>query len=175
MIASIRAAITEWLQSQTASSSNIGTVYSVPPRITPTGAFVPPGATTVGSGAIVFLYIAAADQQLISIGGPKSGVYSGVYEVNLVVVSQNVAGDVVQAQETMDEAMGELTRAIMANRTANTSNGTVFVWGLGSRAGDQPDIKVAMELPLTVGQKAVYIWGSINVMVQELTQQGATI
>jgi hypothetical protein len=175
MIAEIRAAITTWLQSQTASSANIGTVYSVPPRITPTGAFVPPGAATSGSGAIVFLYIETVDQKLISMGGPESGVYSGVYAVNLVVVSQNVAGDVVKAQTTMDNAMGELTRAIMANRTANTINGTVFVWGLGGRSGDEPDIKGNMELPLTVGQKAVYIWGSINVMVQELTQQGATI
>jgi len=175
MIAEIRAAITSWLQSQTASSANIGTVYAVPPRITPTGSFVPPVGTTTGSGAIVFLYIQTADQQLISIGGPESGVYSGVYTVDLVVVTQNVQGDVEQAQETMDHAMGELIRAIMANRTANTVDGTVFVWGLGSRSRDQPDIKTNMELPLVVTQRTVMIWGSIEVMVQELTQQGATI
>lgn len=175
MIATIRAAVAAWLETEEAGSDYVSAVYATPPRIVSGTEFEAPGLPTSGAGAVVFVYIETGNQQLITMGGPTSGVYSGQYTCHLIVAAQDATGNTAHAQKVMDETMGELTRAIMANRTANTTDGTVFMWGLGPRDGSGVDIAVQMELPRTYALRSVLIWGTLTVTVQELTQQGATI
>lgn len=159
---SVRSSIAAYFTDQLPVMPAVATVTAAPPPLTPAGVFV--GATDL-QGAGLFLWLSDANTELIAI----PSTYDQQYTLSLILLVLDVEGDAVAAQNLMDQAIDQVTQAIMASRTANDPT-VIFEWGLGQRVSGSQDITVTMDLPTIVGTTNVEIRARIDVLVHQLTQ-----
>lgn len=173
MLASIRQAITTYLQSQIEAGQlpAISTVLGLPSELLTAEIFAPP-AEDATPGAAVILWVQRSQSRLYA----PPLLYEDRYTLDLIVLARDFTANAVRCQQTADAACDQLRASIKASKTANASN-VVWQWGLGNAGGGVPDIVMTMQLPELIQRSnatLVEVRADIMVEVIELTPQQLT-
>ena len=150
----VRAAIQSYLTTNiglpTALITNLSTVFSYPPKLTPEGDFFAGQDPGHQAGAVIYLWIESQSEKRIELRGATGGGKMVTYRFALDCYFRSYSKKAEDAALANEQFIDSLVAAIRASKTAGTTDGTVFQWGEGSTLGGQ-DVDVETFYPKMLG------------------------
>ena len=159
----IREAIATYLEGS--NITNLGKVYTQPPKLTPASDFYQGSDPGHGSGAVIYIHIPDQHESRIALGGPTNGNKLRPYTVGLVCVFRSTKPDVQEVGNDNDDFLDSLCTAIESNRNAGNA-AVVWQWGEGEQLYGI-DIRVKAEMPRPIRQQTSQVFSVVEVTVLE--------
>ena len=162
--ATVRAAIADYLTSQ--QIPFVGAVFAHAPKTTTQGDFDDTQLSTVGSGAVIYVFLGEQSEERIRLIGNQLGGKQRTYKVSLICILQSKKRNAQDADADNDTFLDSLVGAIQASRTAGTT-GAVFQWGEGDTVGGV-DISIRAEMPRINRYQMTQIFSIVEVIAIEM-------